>query len=303
MLHNLAFDHWEHREFKQSLHYYKILVKRLRKANQLDPMYNSLLKMGYAYMSMNKPYKALVVLLQASSIAPNLAEPYITIAQCYAMLNRWEEAADYAKRVLQIGLPNTTAPINEYDFLITPRKILEQFYMFKGMNAEAMAMANEILKISPQVGHKMDKMNITNEVTKQDAMRGIAQLTKYVINTNDVQMFDRIKTAIPLKLKEEKFVQQVIKELSDNYSRKGNKTILQGKKSIVFFVGGHYEPWDGNSDKEKGIGGSEGMCIQMSRELAALGNDVYVYNECGESDGKVINGVTYLNWQKFWVFK
>ena len=299
MLHNLAFDHWEHKEYKQSLKYYKILIGRLKKASLGELMYNSYIKMGVAYMSMNKPYKAFTVLLKASNIQPRLAEPYITIAQCYAMLDRWEEAANYAKKVIEYGVPNTPAPINEYDFLITPRKILEQYYMFTGKNAEAMAMADEILKISPMVGHKNDKMNIVNEITKQEAMKGIAQLTKYVIGQNDIQMFDRIKTAIPLNLKGERYVQQIIKEITDNYSRKGVKTVLKGKKSIVFFVGGHYEAWDGNSDKEKGIGGSEGMCIQLSRELSALGNDVYVYNECGESDGKKFDGVTYVDWKKF----
>jgi len=304
MLHNLAFDHWEHREFKPSLKYYRILTKRLKESNDLEGMYNSYLKMGFAYMSMNKPYTALMVLLKASNIPrvlnqPDRAEPYVTIAQSYAMLNRWEEAATYAQKVLQIGMPNTTAPINEYDYLITPRKILEQAYMFKGMNAEALAMADEIIKLSPLPGHKNDKRNILSEVTKQEAMKGLAQVTKYIISTNDVPMFDRLKTAIPLPLKEERYVQQIIKEVTDNYSRKGVQTILKGKKSIVIFVGGHYEPWDGNSDKEKGIGGSEGMCIQMSRELAAIGNEVYVYNECGESDGKVIDGVTYMDWKKF----
>ncbi|MCR4285331.1 MAG: glycosyltransferase, partial [Candidatus Kaiserbacteria bacterium] len=299
MLHNLAFDHWEHREFRQSLKYYKILANRLKKTNDFDMLYNSYIKMGFAYLSQNKPYKAVTVLLKASNVHPELAEPYITIAQCYIKINRWEEAATYARKVIELGKPNTPAPINEYEFLITPRKILEQYYLFKGMNAEALAMANEIVKISPMVSHKQDRQNVINESVKQDAMRGLAQLTKYIINTNDTQMFDRLKTAIPLKLKEERYIQQVIKEVTDNYSRKGVKTILIGKKSIVFFVGGHYEAWDGNSDKEKGIGGSEGMCIQMSRELAKLGNEVYVYNECGESDGKVMDGVTYLDWKKF----
>ena len=299
MLHNLAFDYWEHREFKKSIHYYKILIRRLKKIGALEQMYNSYLKMGYAFMSMSNPYKALMALLQASNIQPNLAEPYITIAQCYAMLNRWEEAANYARKVIDIGLPNTTSPINEYDFLITPRKIIEQYYMMTGRNAEALAMSQEILRISPMAGHKIDKINITNEVLKQDAMRGLAQLTRYIVSQNDVEMFDRVKTAIPLKLKEERYVQSIIKEITDNYSRKGVKTMLSGKKSIVIFVGGHYEAWDGESDKVKGIGGSEGMCIQLSRELAGLGNDVYVYNECGESDGKKFDGVSYLDWRKF----
>ncbi len=299
MLHNLAFDHWEHREFDQSIKYYKILVKRLKMPQEAEQIYGCYIKMAFAYMSQNKTYKALSTALMASNLQQNLAEPYITMAQCYAALGRWDEAATYAQKVITLGVPNTTAPINEYDFLITPRKILEQYYLFKGMNGEAINMANEILRISPAAGHKFDKINILNEVAKQDAMKGIVQLSKYIINSNDIEMLDRLKTAIPLELKQEQYVQRIIKEVSDNYLRKGVHTELSGKKSIVIFVGGHYEAWDGNSDREKGIGGSEGMCIQMSRELATLGNDVYVYNECGESDGKKIDGVTYMDWRKF----
>lgn len=299
MLHNLAFDHWEHREFVQSLKYYNILVKRLRKVGDRDGLYGAFNKMGVAYMSLNKPFQAIKVLVESSALFPNLAEPYITLAQCYAMLNKWDEADTYAEKVLKIGIPNTTAPINEYEYLITPRKIRMQKALFDGRNNEAIAYANEILSISPLPGHKQDKMNIQNEVLKQEAMKGLASITKYIIANNDIEMFDRLKTAIPLKLKDEQFVRQIIKEVSDNYTRKGRVTKLTGKKTIVIFVGGHYEAWDGDSDKVKGIGGSEGMCIQLSRELAKLGNEVYVYNECGASDGKVFDGVTYVDWRKF----
>lgn len=299
MLHNLAFDHWEHREYIQSLKYYKTLLKRLRVSGNIDGLYNSLTKMGVAYMGLNKPFQAIKLLVESSSLFPNLAEPYITLSQCYAMLGKWDEADNCAEKVLRMGIPNTVAPINEYDFLITPRKIRMQKALFDGRNGDAINYANEILSISPLVGHKQDKINIQNEILKQEAMKGLASVTKYIIANNDIEMFDRLKTAIPLKLKDEQFVRQIIKEVSDNYSRKGNVIKLSGKKTIVFFVGGHYETWDGDSDKTKGIGGSEGMCIQLTKELAKLGNDVYVYNECGNSDGKKFDGVTYVDWRKF----
>lgn len=299
MLHNLAFDHWEHREFKEAIMYYKMLVNRMVSINNAEALYGAYIKIAVAYLNQNKPLKAIKYCLKASLIAPRLAEPYVTMAQSYAMLNRWEEAATYAKKVLKLGVPNTTAPINEYEFLITPRKILEQYYLFAGNNKKAMQIANEIVKISPQPGHKSDKFRMQSEIIKQEAVKGILSLARYVISSNEVEMMDRIKTAIPLELKDEQRVREVIKELTLDYNRKSHSIELPEKKNIVIYAGGHYEPWDGNSDREKGIGGSEGMCIQLSRELARIGNKVIVYNECGESDGVEIDGVLYIDWRKF----
>lgn len=300
MLHNLAFDHWEHREFKKAIKYYKIFVKRMmKKPNTADILYSAYIKIGTAYLSMNNPYKAIEYMYKSSNMRKDLAEPYITLSQALAQLGRWEEAAKFAEVAIKIGKPETSAPINEYEFLITPRKILEQYYMLTGRFVEAINLANEIIRLSPQQGHKYDKIKMLEGISRHEAINGLAKLSRYIIDTNNIDMMDRVKTAIPLDLKDDSLVRGLIKELSDNYGRKGIKVRLGDKKSIVIYTGGHYEPWDGNSDSEKGIGGSEGMCIQMSRELAKLGNDVYVYNECGESNGKKIDGVTYMDWRSF----
>lgn len=299
MLHSLAFDHWEHREFEQSIKYYKILLNRYKGRPVSELVYNVLLKVAYAYLSLNKVEKAIVYALRAKQLGRGLAEPLITLAQAYASIENWEEAAMYARDILRIGMPNTTAPINEYDFVVLPRKILEKYHLIRGEFEQAKQYAKEVSSISPQPQHKRDVHAIFYDNLTNEAIRGVLSLAKYVQSTNDLEMYDRVKTAIPLNLKDNPTVRGVIKELSSDFNRKSRKVKLEGSKSIVVYAGPHYEPWDGNSDKEKGIGGSEGMCIQLMRELAALGNKVFVYNECGEADEQEIDGVTYRHHSKW----
>jgi len=69
---------------------------------------------------------------------------------------------------------------------------------------------------------------------------------------------------------------------------------LPGKKwganSVVFFCGNTPHMW-GPESLAKGIGGSEEAMIWLGRELAALGREVTVYNNCVEE--VVDRGVTY----------
>lgn len=70
--------------------------------------------------------------------------------------------------------------------------------------------------------------------------------------------------------------------------------------SVVVFCGNSLEDWDGNSTGTGGIGGSETAVIEIAERLVKSGKDVTVYNRCGAyHEGKVINGVKYMN---FWQF-
>jgi glycosyltransferase involved in cell wall biosynthesis len=68
------------------------------------------------------------------------------------------------------------------------------------------------------------------------------------------------------------------------------KTDSSGKE-IVFMCGYTEREWTPDSLKE-GIGGSEEAIIHLSRNLAAAGYDVTVYNNCGH-ETQVFDGVTY----------
>ena len=73
---------------------------------------------------------------------------------------------------------------------------------------------------------------------------------------------------------------------------------FEGKKSVVFWIGPAVEPWDPTTPDTKGIGGSETACVEMARELAALGHDVKVYGELPNQHYDKFNGVHYIPWQQ-----
>lgn len=66
---------------------------------------------------------------------------------------------------------------------------------------------------------------------------------------------------------------------------------------IVFYCGNSLESWSPKSEST-GVGGSEEAVINMSRELAKLGNEVIVYNRCEDNEGEY-DGVTYENYEYY----
>ena len=76
---------------------------------------------------------------------------------------------------------------------------------------------------------------------------------QYYGSKNKANLLDRVWRAIPLDLRENNVVRQLITELKYDFKNKITKIELKGKKKIHIFAGSHYEKWDGNSDIREGI--------------------------------------------------
>jgi len=75
------------------------------------------------------------------------------------------------------------------------------------------------------------------------------------------------------------------------------------RQRVAFWVGPSVEPWDPNTPNTRGIGGSETACVELARELAALGHEVTVYGDLPNGAAHPVgysigfNGVHYVHWQ------
>src|SRR5262249_55175642 len=65
------------------------------------------------------------------------------------------------------------------------------------------------------------------------------------------------------------------------------------KPLLVIYTGFAFEPWNGETIEQKGMGGSETAAARMGEEFVALGYNVIVFCECDNSASE-FNGVKYL---------
>lgn len=298
MLQSYAFDHWEHREYKDALRLYKILLKR--KINEGEFKYQILIRMARAYLNLGKHNQATKYANQAINIINNWGDPYLILADVYTDLRRWDEVIYYSDKILSLQMPQTATPINEYDYLVTPRRLKINAFIQTNNIERAINEIDELMKVLPTEEVRKEKDMLLFNLLRQRVVLGLDHLVRYYQETNKMKYADRIKDVIPLDLLNETIVRKLVKEIMHDYRRKNIHFNLSGPKTIAIYAGeGVIEPWDGNSDLERGIGGSEGMTIQLSRELAKLGNKIIIYNDCGESAGKIFDGVKYQDYRKW----
>lgn len=73
-----------------------------------------------------------------------------------------------------------------------------------------------------------------------------------------------------------------------------------GKLDIILFVGQGLEPWNPDTFRQTGLGGSETMAWELAYRLAARGHSVRLIGHCGPgAPAGVFDGVEYMDWQTF----
>jgi len=297
MLSHYAYDFWEHKEYEQALKYYQLYLDR--KTDNKGILYQVHIKMARAYMSLGELDKAIASASMALQYDNAFSDSYIILAEAYTTLGEWDEAIHYADKVLGRDLPNTTLPINELEYVILPRRIKINAYLQKGMIEQASELINELLQMTGDENVKQEKFMIEKDILRNQAINGINHIMRYLQSGNNMNHADRLREAIPIDLLDDPTVRRIIEESMHDYRRKTRKVKLSGSKSIVIWAGEGIGEWNGESDIKEGIGGSEGMTIQIARELVKLDNKVVIYNQCGNAAGKEFYGVRYEDYRKW----
>jgi len=98
--------------------------------------------------------------------------------------------------------------------------------------------------------------------------------------------------------------------LSDSWKVENQRTLcftatktesikINDKLDIVFYMGQGLEPFNPETVKKTGIGGSENSTIELSKRLASYGHRVRVFNECGTNGEGIFDKVEWLNHDKY----
>lgn len=296
MLSHLAYDHWEHREFDKSIEYYNLLLKR-ESSNNPQVRFEIYSKLAEAYLGTNNIQEALNTGNSLVELDKNHAFGYLILAKVSHIKGLWDETIHYAHKVLKIGKPNTTHPTSDIEYKINPLKLLFDAHINLNQVDKAVEAIQTILAQYPEPQIKGVYSKLQKDIERNGALQSLAKYSLYLQSLNEYSYIKKLQKAIPPVLLEDQTIRQMIRQWKGDYERKISSPKFKGKKTIVIYAGPHFEPWDGMVSRQTGIGGSEGMTIQMSEALAKLGNKVIIYGE--PSQEVTINGVQYIHHAKF----
>lgn len=298
LIRNYAYDAYEHREYTTAIKFYKLAIKRHLK--EKDPMpeflHDCYAKLFRCYMDKKMFKRALEISSRMVALMPKLAEPYMRSAEAYLMLGANELAISSAEVAIKIGKPQTLIPINEIEFQDLPRRIIAEAHLAMGNLQGAIAEYQDLYKLTGSSVYYRRLQELSRHADNERVVKAINTLQ---LHFEDEGYFDKLQylsQTIPEDIKEQPLVKRMLTEIEADTERKLTPHKVTGKKKIVFYVGGGFEVWTPENIKQ-GIGGSEEMVINLARELAKLGNEVEVYNECRGKEGDY-EGVKYIHHSK-----
>lgn len=211
----------------------------------------------------------------AIGLIPTLPDAYLQLAHLYYGYANYDKAEEYCLQGL-IKRPQIHKMVvyNPRDYDYNPMMLLAQIYYQKNRPDLMLPLLKGCLKIYPKDEHlkKLVKDGEKEKNAMAEALERIQLLRR-------IKSDDKLKEAIeklPIDMRSHPAVAQL-----------RNSRIIKQESSgrdLVIYCGNTAQVWNPEIFKKEGMGGSEEAVIYLSRELAKLGWNVTVYNNCGHKE-------------------
>jgi len=254
-----------------------------------EETYLARIRLANVLKSLNKRDECIKQLQAAIGLFPNLPDAYFQLAYYYFDFDNLDKAEEMClmgmKRKPEIMKMVVYNP-RDYDY--TPMMLLAKIYQAKYRPDWVLTLLKGCLKIYP---HDKNLLAWKEQCEKdKELLAKSLTLLQKLKKITDKEKLRKALDKVPEDLKSEPYIVQLRNE---NFQ----KTTSTGR-DLVFYCGNTVEQWNPETFKTKMVGGSEEAVIHMARELAKLGWNVTVYNNCGHKEVKA-DGVTY---KPFWEF-
>ena len=250
-----------------------------------EDRYLSWCQMAHMYRVEKNFENSLACAFEALQELPEYPDAYFEIHDTYFQQEKWEKAIEWATMGFTKPVPKTNMLIDPSNYTWRPMLSLAGCYYQIGDFEKAWQIFQKVEKAVPTLEYI-----ISSKKAFEDAYyhgKYVEHFTWLLAYTRDKD-FDGVAN----------LVKSVPRELYQHDAIvKARNTFLPRKEwsnnSVVIFCGNTWESWSPKS-AATGIGGSEEATINLSKELAKLGYDVTIYNDCGDDAG-VYDGVEYKN--------
>ena len=262
-----------------------------------DEKFHACLKIAEHYQSIGHYEDAVEWATKAVIVREGWAEAYFSLSKSfYFMAQRggreerrnWERSVHFANLGLSLPPTKTILFVNPIEREYGIHKFLNFALNKVGDVKGAMESVNRALAIRPDDDGLLGNKRIYEEhLAKEQVREGARKLKELGVLADDaVSLIDDVvekKTGVVVPKPEAP--DSGIRPASDGLD-------------IVFYVGPGVEPWNPDTMKASGIGGSETMAAEMARLLAARGHRVRLFGDCPGLEG-TFDDVRYLDAPKF----
>lgn len=237
-----------------------------------EQVYLARIRLANVFKSLNRREECIKQLQSAIGLFPSLPDAYLQLAYYYYDF----ENMDKAEEMCLMGMvkrPQIMKMVvyNPRDYDYNPMMLLAKVYYRKHRPDLMLPLIKGCLKIYPD---SKEIQKWLKEAEKDKKMLGKA--------LEQVQKLQKITDLVKLKKELDKLPAdmqshpQIVQLRNQNFVKKESSG-----RDLVIYCGNTMHQWNPELFKTKGFGGSEEAVIHMARELAKLGWNVTVYNNCG----------------------
>lgn len=237
-----------------------------------DEKYLAYERLGDTYKSLGNTNEAIKNLRLAIGLSPMLSDAYFQLAHLYYEQGNWDMAEKYGLQgLVKPPLVHKMIVYNPRDYDFNPMMLLANVYYQKNRPDLMLPLLVGCSQIYPK---DQRLKNLVKEGKKEKAQMGRALIAiNKLLQIKDKEKLKKAIDSLPEAIASHPAVvsmrnQNFVKETSTG-------------RDLVIYCGNTQHQWNPELFKTKGFGGSEEAVVNLSRELAKLGWNVTVYNNCG----------------------
>lgn len=266
----------------------KVLLEYVKVGGSTEDRFNAWNKIGDAYRELGRPESARNAYLEAQKEMPNRPDSYLSIGETYFEEDEWVKCVEYMVTGLGKKMPVSKHAIDKLNYTFRPAGYIAQAYLQLGKPKEAYEWFKRAYQANPK--HPWLKQYAK---LFQDA-KDLNDYVKAFVKLGQIsqRLYPKTLPKLAAVIPDELMDQELLMDFRARYT----PPKIWPNNSVVFYCSEAFEEW-GPESLEKGCGGSEEAVIQLSKQLANLGWDVTVYNNCIK-EGK-FDGVNWVNFARF----
>lgn len=144
-------------------------------------------KLAICQIAQGKLADAQDTALQALTVMPCWPDSYLTLAEVAYHRREWVKAGDWARRVLELGCPDTLLIVNPLEYEVQPRVIMAGSLGGLGRYDAAITIAQEILARVPDHGEVAATLETWRALHKRETVAQTAIQTAQLLVAHDEQ--------------------------------------------------------------------------------------------------------------------